>query len=62
MTERARFKEIRQAFADFATHIGCGCCGDLKRRNEALKKIGKLLRMKKYPDGSGYAYRRYISK
>lgn len=62
MTKRERLKEIRQAFADFAASTGCGCCGDPERKDEALNKIGKLLRMKKYSDGSGYDYRRYRSK
>lgn len=62
MTKRESLKEIRRAFADFAAHIGCGCCGARGIRDEALNRIGKLLRMKKYPDGSGYDYRRYRTK
>lgn len=54
-------KRIRAAVADYICSEGCDCCSgsDHKLHKEAL---GRMLRMKKYPDGSGYDFYRYSPK
>ncbi len=55
-------KEIRQAFADYMASEGCSCCATYPEHDLAENKLGKLLKMKKYKDGSGYDYTLYKSK
>jgi hypothetical protein len=58
----ALISEIRTAFADYLASEGCSCCQDKPKHDIALDKIGKLLQMQKYEDGSGYDYGKYQSK
>lgn len=51
--------EIRQAVADYIATEGCTCCQDVEGHKAAMQRLGKLLRMKKYKDGSGFDYRLY---
>lgn len=53
--------EIRQAFADYVYSEGCSCCRNTGEHTKAMDKLGKLLKMKKYSDGSGYDYSKYKS-
>lgn len=57
MTKKER-EEIRRLVADYMGSEGCNCCrgDDHDKHAEAL---GKLLKVKKYEDGSGYDFRRY---
>jgi len=58
---RSERAEIRRAFADYIATEGCSCCRDIEGHSEAMKRLGKLLRMKKYCDGSGYDYSLYTT-
>ena len=54
--------EIRQAFADYKSSEGCSCCQNIDEHKIHNDRLGKLLKMKKYDDGSGYDYTKYRSK
>lgn len=54
--------EIRKAFADYVKSEGCSCCQDTAMHQEAAERLGELLNVKKYPDGSGYNFYDYTSK
>jgi methionine aminopeptidase len=61
MDNARKLKEIRKAVADYMESEGCSCCRDLDKHNEAEERLGKLLRVKKYDDGSGYNFVPYRS-
>ena len=50
--------EIRRAVADYMGSEGCHCC-EGAHHDENKATLGKLLKMKKYKDGSGYDYGAY---
>lgn len=52
-------KKILNALADYMYSTGCGCCGNIERSEEAEGRLGKLLRVQKYKDGSGYDFSKY---
>lgn len=54
--------EVRQALADYIATEGCSCCQDRDGHQEAMNRLGKLLKMKKNPDGIGYDYSKYKTK
>lgn len=62
VVEGSLMAEIRTAVADYIATEGCGCCQEREGHNQAMKRLGKLLKMKKYADGSGFDYSRYKSK
>jgi hypothetical protein len=57
-----KISEIRKALADYIASEGCGCCGRREEHTIAMNKLGKLLKMRKYKDGSGYDYSLYRTK
>ena len=60
--ELADFKKrIRTAIADYIYSEGCSCCR-ADNHYEHGKKLGLLLNVKKYEDGSGYAFNLYCTK
>ena len=50
--------DIRQAVADYIATEGCRCCRDIDGHDKAMERLGKLIRMKKYDDKSGFDYSR----
>jgi hypothetical protein len=52
-------KSIRTAVADYMRSEGCSCCRDTEAHFKHGEALGKLLRVKKYPDGSGYDFKKY---
>lgn len=54
--------EIRRAVADYIKSEGCSCCQDRDAHKEASERLGKLLKVKKYSDGSGRDFYAYASK
>lgn len=54
--------EIRTALADYIATEGCSCCRDNEGHDKAMDRLGKLLRMRKYKDGSGYDHSLYRTK
>lgn len=58
-----KFKSrVRQAIADYMTSEGCGCCSNREIHKIHEEVLGKMLGVKKYPDGSGYDFRKYKTK
>ena len=51
--------EIRRAFADYVVSEGCSCCRNIDAHEAAAAQLAKLLRVRKYDDGSGYDFSRY---
>ena len=56
MTSNAK---IRQALADYMRSEGCSCCRDNEAHSKAAEALAKLLRVPKYPDGSGYNFEKF---
>ena len=54
--EQERLDAIRNAFADFYASEGCGCCGDREAHDIAQKRLGELLQVEPYEDGSGHNF------
>jgi hypothetical protein len=51
--------KIRIAVADYIRSEGCGCCSDRDGHKEAGDRLGKLLKIPKYKDGSGYDFSKF---
>ncbi len=60
MTDKER-KEIRTAIADYIRSEGCSCCQG-SDHDEHTAIIAKLLKVRKYKDGSGYDFSKYRTK
>lgn len=55
-------KEIRKAVANYMGSEGCSCCRDYEAHEKHAEVLGKLLKVPKYKDGSGYDFRRFRDK
>ena len=55
-------KQIRQALADYIRSEGCSCCQDREVHMKAAARLGKLLRVPHYEDGSGYDFHGFAGK
>lgn len=53
-------EQIREAFADYMASEGCSCCEDYDHKAHALR-LGALLLIPEYADGSGIDYRKFTS-
>ena len=62
MTTKLTLSEIRKAVADYIATEGCSCCQDIDGHKKAANRLGKLLRIKKYDDNSGYDFYSYRTK
>lgn len=58
----ATIAQVRQAFADYVATEGCSCCRDIDGHRAASERLGKMLNVKKYSDGSGYDFYAYKTK
>ncbi len=59
----AKFKkELRNALADYIASAGCGCCADREELLKVEDRLGRLLNVHKYTDGSGYNFYVYRTK
>ena len=54
--------KVRRAVADYMRSEGCSCCSDYDAHNEHAAVLGKLLKVPKYKDGSGYDFSRFRTK
>lgn len=52
---------IRQALSDYIRTEGCSCCQDVEGHKQAANRLGELLKVDKYEDGSGYNFYAYQS-
>lgn len=57
-----KIRAIRTAVADYMRSEGCYCCRDSLAHERHSARLGKLLRVKKYSDGSGYDFSNYRSE
>jgi len=53
--------EIRRAFADYVASEGCSCCQNTEAHEKAARRLGKLLKVPRYRDGSGYQFGRFAT-
>jgi uncharacterized protein (DUF779 family) len=51
--EMTTLEQIRQALADYMASEGCSCCQNSEAHHEAALRLGKLLDIPAYTDGSG---------
>ena len=58
MTPKER-AEIRRLVADYMRSEGCACCRDTDAHENHAAALGKILKVRKYEDGSGYDFARY---
>lgn len=58
----AELKALRTAVADYMHSEGCSCCRNLEAHEQHEAALGKLLKVEKYSDGSGYNFSRYRTK
>lgn len=54
--------EIRQAIADYMASEGCSCCQDADEHKANEYRIGKLLQVPSYSDGSGFDFSKFRTK
>lgn len=57
--EQERLDAIRNAFADYYASEGCSCCQNIEEHDKAKSRIGELLSVEQYEDGSGYDFYKY---
>ena len=60
--DKAERNLLRLAFALYVKSEGCSCCRDNEEHEEAAAAIGKLLKVPKYKDGSGYDFWKFLPK
>jgi hypothetical protein len=60
MTPKER-SEIRRLIADYMRSEGCTCCQDREAHAEHAEALAKMLKVRKYEDGSGYDFAYYRS-
>ena len=58
MSDRKLRAELRQAVADYMYSEGCSCC-QAEAHEKHAERLGKLLNVKKYDDGSGYNFSKH---
>jgi hypothetical protein len=58
MTSEER-AEIRRLVADYMRSEGCTCCRDTEAHEKHAEALAKLLKVRKYSDGSGYDFARH---
>lgn len=54
-------KQLRQAVADYMYSEGCSCCRDIDAHKLHEERLGKLLKVPKHKDGSGYDFSKFRS-
>lgn len=59
---RPQLEVIREAVADYMRSEGCGCCSDTAAHSKHANRLGELLNVPKYPDGSGHDFKPFRSK
>lgn len=59
--DKDELKALRQAVADYMFSEGCSCCRDSDHDNHA-NRLGALLKVPRYSDGSGYDFSKFRTK
>lgn len=55
-------KQMREAVANYMRTEGCSCCRDYEGHQVNAERLGQLLNVPKYPDGSGRDFSKYETK
>jgi len=59
--DKIKLELVRQAVADYMRSEGCDCCSDRDAHKAHSDRLGELLGVHKYPDGSGYDFSQFYS-
>ena len=59
---RKELNAIRTAVADYMRSEGCGCCSDYEKHQADRARLGKLLKVPMYDDGSGHDFCKFRSE
>lgn len=60
MNEAALLRRaLRRAIANYMHSEGCACCQNIDAHKKHAAELAKLLRVPKYPDGSGYNFGKF---
>jgi len=51
--------DMRAAVANYMRSEGCSCCRDSEAHERHTAALGRLLKVPKYKDGSGYNFARF---
>jgi len=54
--------DVRRAVANYIRSEGCGCCGDYEVHKQDEDRLGEVLCVPKYKDGSGRNFSKFQSK
>lgn len=57
-----RIEKIRQALADYMSSEGCSCCQRPEEHHEAAMRLGQLLDIPAYTDGSGIDFWQFTTE
>ncbi|QDP65981.1 MAG: hypothetical protein GOVbin631_42 [Prokaryotic dsDNA virus sp.] len=57
-----KIEKIRQAVADYMRSEGCSCCRDTEAHEINAERLGRLLGVGPYKDGTGYDFSQYRSE
>ncbi len=55
-------RAVRTAVADYMYSEGCSCCRDTEAHEQHTNALGRMLKVQKYDDGSGYNFSKYRTK
>lgn len=61
-SDMVSLQDVRQAVADYMYAEGCSCCRDIEGHERAGNRLGELLDVEQYSDGSGYDFTKYRSE
>ena len=61
MSQRKKYsiKEVRTAVADYMRSEGCSCCRNIEAHDRNKAKLGEMLDVPEYSDGSGYDFGKF---
>lgn len=60
MTQK-ELSALRTAVADYMSSEGCSCCQDYEKHDLDKRRLGELLDVPMYEDGSGYDFTKFGS-
>lgn len=61
MSKQGLLEAVRRAVADYIRSEGCSCCRDYEAHEEAKTRLGNLLDVTPYSDGSGHNFSQHAT-
>lgn len=55
-------EEVREAVAAYIASEGCSCCQNIKVHEAAKRRLGEMLEVPPYSDGSGHNFYQFVRK